>query len=123
MTIGIRCLSWLLDPQLASYLPERSNIVQFQRRFQLMPTMQTAAERADTVMLEYVFDRIHNDAHIDDALLTSLPQRSTLERAFVSHLRAGRYWYNRAGWFPADCDAIKEAESTATVPALLERPS
>jgi hypothetical protein len=28
------CHSWLLDPQLAEYLPTDSNIIQFQRRFQ-----------------------------------------------------------------------------------------
>ena len=31
------CGSWLLDEQLAEYLPETSNIVQFQRRFRLVP--------------------------------------------------------------------------------------
>ena len=38
--LGLRyatCESWLLDPQLADSLPATSNIVQFQRRFHLVP--------------------------------------------------------------------------------------
>nr|WP_218008239.1 hypothetical protein [Herbidospora sakaeratensis] len=31
------CGSWPLDPQLAEYLPESSNIARFQRMFQLEP--------------------------------------------------------------------------------------
>jgi hypothetical protein len=27
-----------------------------------------------------------------------LPQRTTLERAIVGHLRAGEHWRNRTGW-------------------------
>lgn len=32
------CDSWLLDPQLKTFLPESSNIVQFQKRFHLAPS-------------------------------------------------------------------------------------
>lgn len=31
------CKSWILDPQLGDYLPADSNLVRFQRRFQLLP--------------------------------------------------------------------------------------
>jgi hypothetical protein len=81
------CGSWLLDDQLAEYLPASSNIVRFQRRFQLMP----GSRPCDGEIVSFVFRR--NDAHIDD-----LPQRTTLERAIVQHLRAGRHWQARWGW-------------------------
>lgn len=81
------CGSWLLDDQLAEYLPASSNIVRFQRRFQLMP----GSRPCDGEIISFVFRR--NDARVDE-----LPQRTTLERAIVQHLRAGRHWQARWGW-------------------------
>ncbi|MGH3660079.1 MAG: acyltransferase domain-containing protein, partial [Micromonosporaceae bacterium] len=77
------CSSWLLDPQLAEYLPEHSRIIQFQRRFHLIP-VHTEAElpAADGDVAEYVFGRTHHDL---DAYL----QVTTLHRAYVAHLRSG----------------------------------
>ncbi|GLQ57081.1 acyltransferase domain-containing protein [Devosia nitrariae] len=95
------CHSWLLDDQLADYLPEGSNILQFQRRFQLLPLDEEREERADNVILEYVFERMHTDPLIPDEVLEDLPQTTSLQRAFVTHLRSGRHWYSRTGWFPA----------------------
>jgi hypothetical protein len=82
------CTSWLLDPQLAEYLPAESNIVPFQRRFQLVP----GEADGDASVLEFVFRRPRG---VD---LERLPQRTTLERAVVAHLRAGRQWAVRTGW-------------------------
>lgn len=95
------CHSWLLDDQLADYLSESSNIVRFQRRFQLLPFDEGRDERADNVILEYVFERLHTDPRIPDEMLDDLPQTTSLQRAFVTHLRAGRHWRSRTGWFPA----------------------
>lgn len=81
------CGSWLLDDQLAEYLPASSNIVRFQHRFQLLP----GGRPCDGEIISFVFRR--NDARLDD-----LPQRTTLERAIVAHLRAGRHWQARWGW-------------------------
>ncbi|HYH13449.1 MAG TPA: hypothetical protein VD789_13910, partial [Thermomicrobiales bacterium] len=83
------CHSWLLDPQLADYLPENSNIIQFQRRFELAE----GANDADTSILHFVFGPAPEN-------LDELPQRSTLERAVVTHLRNGNHWQVRSGWFP-----------------------
>lgn len=82
-----RCSSWLLDPQLAEYLPATSNIVRFQRLFHLVP----GSRDGDRAVLKFVFRRFSPD--LDD-----LPQRTTLERAIVEHLRAGRHWQSREGW-------------------------
>lgn len=80
------CRSWLLDDQLARYLGEDTNIIRFQRRFQL--TGQ--AEDGDHDILEFVFR-----SHPGD--LAELPQRTALQRAIVTHLRAGGHWRITSG--------------------------
>ena len=81
------CTSWLLDPQLAEYLAPESNIVRFQRRFELVGE----GSDGDADVLRFVFHRIA--PRIDD-----LPERTTLERAIVAHLRKGAHWRSRTGW-------------------------
>jgi hypothetical protein len=81
------CTSWLLDPQLAEYLDPESNVMRFQRRFELVGE----GFDGDADVLRFVFHRIA--PNIDD-----LPQRTTLERAIVAHLRAGKHWRSRTGW-------------------------
>jgi len=81
------CTSWLLDPQLAEYLAPDANVIRFQRRFSLVGE----GYDGDADVLRFVFHRIA--PNIDD-----LPQRTTLERAIVTHLRAGKHWRNRTGW-------------------------
>ncbi|MBO0826597.1 MAG: DUF5596 domain-containing protein [Streptosporangiales bacterium] len=82
------CTSWLLDPQLAEYLPEKSNIVSFMRRWRIIDEV---LEPADASMLEFVFRR-------DEQPLDELPRDTTLERAVVAHLKAGRHWRTPTGW-------------------------
>jgi GNAT domain-containint protein/N-acyltransferase family protein len=84
--LGI-CTSWLLDPQLADYLAPDSNVMRFQSRFRLIGD----GPDGDTEILRFVFHRIA--PNIDD-----LPQRTTLERAIVAHIRAGKHWRNQTGW-------------------------
>jgi hypothetical protein len=81
------CTSWLLDPQLTDYLPRDSNILRFQRRF----TLVGEGYDGDADVLRFVFHRIA-------PRIEELPQRTTLERAIVTHLRAGKHWRNRTGW-------------------------
>lgn len=82
----LRCTSWLLDPQLADVLPDTSNIVRFQRRFEL----RAGAEDGNADVLRFVF-------HTADPDLARLTPRTTLERALVAHMRAGRSWEVRTG--------------------------
>jgi hypothetical protein len=84
-----RCHSWLLDDQLAEYLPAESNILRFQRRFRLLP----GGRVSDRDILEFVFRRVDPD-------LDTLPRGTTLQRAVVDHLRAGRHWRLGVGWLP-----------------------
>lgn len=81
------CHSWLLDEQLGGYLLETSNIIQFQRRFR--EAYRPAANNRPT--LEFVF-------RTPDRPLDELPQRTTLERAVVQHIRDGRQWHGGVGW-------------------------
>jgi hypothetical protein len=80
------CGSWLLDEQLARYLPADSNIMAFQRRFHLLDRFDGAD------MLSFVYGA---DAAADPA---GLPRRTRLERAIADHLAAGGTWYGRIGW-------------------------
>jgi hypothetical protein len=81
------CTSWLLDPQLADYLAPDSNIIRFQRRF----TLVGGGYDGDADVLRFVFHRIAPN-------VGELSQRTTLERAIVAHLSAGKHWKNRTGW-------------------------
>lgn len=81
------CRSWLLDDQLAAYLPGESNIIQFQRRFQIY--RQPEVDDDSTVL--FVFGK-------ETWTLDDLPRRTRLERAVVDHMRAGRHWHGGVGW-------------------------
>ncbi|HEU5353897.1 MAG TPA: acyltransferase domain-containing protein [Actinocrinis sp.] len=87
------CGSWLLDPQLAEYLPEDSNIVGFQRRFELEPYQEPEGLDCDVEVLRFVFRSLTTP-------LDQLPRGTVLQRAIVDHLKAGGHWYWRRGHFP-----------------------
>lgn len=83
------CWSWLLDPNLRTYLPERSNILRFQNRFHAVPT----AQRHDGQALKFVF-RLPPETKLE-----AYPGRTVLERAVVDHVRAGGTWSACLGYF------------------------
>ncbi|HEX7303784.1 acyltransferase domain-containing protein [Lentzea sp.] len=87
------CGSWLLDPQLLEYLPAESNIVRFQRRFDVEPYEAPEGIDADVEVLRFVFRTLTTP-------LDRLPRRTVLQRAVVDHLQAGRHWHWRRGRFP-----------------------
>src|SRR5690606_4525625 len=78
---------WLLDPQLAEYLPEGSNILAFQRLFRLVE--RGAPGDAD------VFRFVLSMPEVDPR---RAPRGSRLERAAADHVAAGRHWRVRTGW-------------------------
>jgi hypothetical protein len=85
----ITCTSWLLDDQLAEYLPATSNIMRFQRMFTLVP----GAWDTNDDIVQFVF-------HRPASALDEVRPRTTLERAIVAHIRARRIWRLRTGWLP-----------------------
>jgi hypothetical protein len=84
------CSSWLLDEQLIGMVSAGSNIVRFQRRF---TPVAGWSEPGDEDVLRFVFGN-------PDADVEALRPGTTLERAMVEHLRAGRHFRNRLGWLP-----------------------
>lgn len=93
------CISWLLDEQLAEYLPVESNIMGFQRHFKLWEREESPAERRAT---EIDSDReirlmVFEDPRRPDE---KQPRRSRLERAILDHNAAGRHWHTGRGWMP-----------------------
>jgi GNAT-like C-terminal domain len=80
------CTSWLLDPGLADVLSAASNIVRFQRRFELAGE----GEDGNADVLRFVF-------HTFDPDLDKLTPRTTLERALVERMRAGGQWRSPRG--------------------------
>ena len=89
------CHSWLLDDQLAEYLPAESNILKFQRRFTLVDSEGSDAPvdgvtEGDTAMAKFIFRRPLSE-------LPTITPSSRLEAAVIGHLAAGRHWRERAG--------------------------
>ena len=76
-----QCTSRLLDPRLAEVLPPTSNIVRFQRRFEL----HGEGTEANDDVLKFVFHTYEQD-------LDRFTPRTTLERGLVEHMRLGGIW-------------------------------
>ena len=85
------CDSWLLDSQFEDHLPKTSNIVRFLRRFYLLPLQ----EANDRQTMERVFDGPIAD-------LDSAPQKTSLQRAIIKHVRSGGHWRDAAGVIPVE---------------------
>ncbi|WP_350279744.1 acyltransferase domain-containing protein [Kribbella sp. HUAS MG21] len=99
---GLVCHSWLLDPQLAEYLRPDSNIIRFQSRFDLLPLLPPEDPSEGDRELMRLGLHLGAPAHpLTEEDLAKVPQDTTLRRAFVTHLRAGRHWYLRTGMLKA----------------------
>jgi hypothetical protein len=88
------CFSWLLDRRFEDHLAPSSNIVRFLREFYLIPVLGFGPIRS----FGHVFDNFTGD-------LDQAPQRTSLQRAILRHLKAGGEW--RVGGsllFPEDLD-------------------
>ncbi len=111
------CESWLMDLQLRDYLAPTSNIIQFQTHFSTIPLAERLrdAHQCDGDMRSYIFGA---QASLP---LAELPQATSLERAFVSHLQAGKHWYARTGWMPFAEDDLTDQSITPTSPAAHRR--
>ncbi|WP_328326631.1 acyltransferase domain-containing protein [Kribbella sp. NBC_00382] len=93
------CHSWLLDPGLAEYLAADSNIMRFQRRFDLLPLlpMKDPSEGDREMMRLGLHLSVPEDGPLTEDDLARVPQETSLQRAFVSHLWSGEHWQLRTG--------------------------
>jgi hypothetical protein len=91
------CTTWMFDPQLAEYLDADSNILRFQRRFQLFPVEcdgWSAVRSVFRVEIPY-----GHDGPVD---LSDLPRSTGLQRALLDHLAAGKRWHKAGGFILAE---------------------
>ena len=61
--------------------------------------VETASLRGLSEPILHLCHRRFDGPEVPPALLAELPQRTSLERAVVGHLRDGGHWYNQTGWF------------------------
>jgi len=92
------CTSWLLDPQLGEYLRPDSNILRFQRRFSVLPLLPPEdASEGDRELMRLGLQLSPPEGALTEDDLARIPRDTTLQRAFVTHLRSGKHWHNRTG--------------------------
>jgi len=85
------CQSWLLDAQLGEFLNPASNILQFQRRFNLLDGWYDN----DDETLGFIFQR-------PSMTIADLPRETSLQRGVLDLLERGGHWRARPGWFDFD---------------------
>ena len=80
-----RCHSWLLDSQLKDMLNDNSNIISFQKRFEIFDEGE-----ADTGFIEWLFNTNSTD-------FVTLPENTSLQRNIKKHLLSGGVIRNAYG--------------------------
>jgi len=85
------CQSWMMDDRLVTALGERSRLVGFQRRFELLPDWQDDRDN----VLEFVFRQ-------PTVALEALTASSRLQAFVLEVLRSGDAWRDRTGWLDFD---------------------
>jgi len=87
--VEFTCDSWLLDPQLRDWLPERSNIPGFGALFDLEGPGGPVGNRTD--LWRFVF------ARTEDTSVENLPEDNTLQRSVLAGIKAAVPWRSRTG--------------------------
>jgi len=85
------CQSWLLDAQLTDFLDPASNIVQFQRRFNLLDDWYDNDEET----IGFIFQK-------SGVGWADLPRDTSLQRGVLDLLERGGHWRARPGWIDFD---------------------
>jgi len=82
------CSSWLMDGQLAEYLPETSNISKFLTEFYLLPLPHSNSRQ--------MYQRVFGGEQTD--LSTVVPETS-LQKCIIEHVQKGGHWRFAGGIF------------------------
>lgn len=80
-----RCHSWLLDSQLKNMLSEKSNIISFQKRFEIFDEGEV-----DTEFIEWIFNTKSKN-------FVTLPENTSLQKNMKKHLLSGGVIRNAYG--------------------------
>lgn len=80
------CTSWLLDPQLRDWLPERSNILRFASLFDLVGPASQPGTNGHEDVWRFAF------AAVPATPAADLPADNTLQRSLLKGIRAGVEW-------------------------------
>jgi hypothetical protein len=89
------CQTWMLDPQLALYLAHDSNILAFQRRFNVITTWAPTWADGNASIIEFAF-------RSPGVPFAELPVGTTLQRGVREHIERGAHWYVQPGWLVFD---------------------
>ena len=84
------CSSWMMDPQLETLMGSGSNVVKFQQRFRVMPTVYSGSA---------VFYFVFSQPQEIPASFDHLPQDSSLQRKLVEHYKSGQFIHELEGYF------------------------
>ena len=90
---GFICNTWLLSPALGSFLPEESNIMQFQQGYRIFPAVNNAPD-----VFHYVYRIDVPSADRVDA--ASLPEGNRMQRGVKDLLLKGIYVHQCNGFIP-----------------------
>ncbi len=87
---AVVCYSWLLDPQLEQLLGSDSNIVKFGKRFN-----RIGAKSAGRGVFYFIFNQPLNT----EPPISTLPERTRLERALKEHYTNNKAIYEMHGYY------------------------
>jgi hypothetical protein len=90
---GFVCNTWLLSPAMRAFLPEESNIVQFQNDYRIFPAVNNAQD-----VLHYVYGI--DVASADLVYANSLPEDNSMRRGVKELLLKGVYVHQCNGFIP-----------------------
>lgn len=85
------CVSWMMDRQLALYLPPESNLVHFLNRFQPAPLDNPN----DDSFWSFIFNIDKRPQNLAD-----VPRDTKLRRIILEHIEKGGRWQGMGGYIP-----------------------
>ena len=78
------CHSWLLDPEYQTFLPEKSNIVGFQKDFDII-----SVEKKENFGDAWRVFGAEGDKPVDQTNAAELPRNTSMQRGFADFVAGG----------------------------------